>query len=641
MCGIAAILNLSSTRPIRVDDLRPMADALRHRGPDSAGYCVDPQGRCGLAFRRLAIIDLKTGDQPIGNEDGSVQLVFNGEVYNYRELRRELQDAGHRFRTQSDSEVIVHAYEQWGERCLQRLAGMFAILLWDGAAGRLLAARDRLGKKPLVFAEFDGRVYFASEAKAILELGGAPREIDPQSLHRYLLFQYVPAPFSIFRGFHKLSPGHVMSWPAGKRDHPPQRVWWQPPLVPPGAAGENVDRSERAYAAARAELGRLLTRAVERRLISDVPLGAFLSGGIDSSIVVGLMRKLGVSPLRTFSIGFDDPRYDESAHARKVSAHFLSEHHAQIVTPQARQILETLAYHYDEPLGDSSAIPTYYVSRYARSGVTVALTGDGGDECFGGYDRYRAALLAASTDAVPRPLRAVAAGVSRALPRGQAKSLGNRAFRFLSTLGQPAARRYLSWINVFTPDDLADGYTPDFAARIDAEEPVRWFTDMHDAGGGDVLRRAIRTDLLTYLPYDLLVKVDIASMACSLECRSPFLDHELVEFAAGLPREWLIRGRRGKQILRDWAGDLLPPEILERPKTGFGVPVGEWFRAELKDELREALLSDAAISGRIFRRSWLESRISAHLAQRENHEHSLWSLLILEHWARRWRPCGI
>jgi len=629
MCGIAGILSLADDRPVAAEELRLMADQLVHRGPDDAGRYLDPQQRCGFGFRRLAIIDVAGGRQPLENEDGSVWLVFNGEIYNFRELRGELEGAGHRFRTRCDSEVIIHLYEQYGEGCLERLAGMFALAIWDARRGALLLARDRLGKKPLVYTVHDGRLYFASELKALLAVPGMPRVLDPQSLHRYLVFQYVPAPHSIYRGFFKLPPGHFLRVPAGKALRNTPHAFWRLPRPP---------RFPGSYRQARQRLGELLTAAVRRRLIADVPLGAFLSGGMDSSIVVALMRRLGVSPLRTFTIGFADRRYDETRYARRVAAAFETEHHEERVTPRAAEILETLAWHYDEPFADSSAIPTYYVCRYARQHVTVALTGDAGDECFAGYDRYVAALLAERLEVLPARVRRLLSAAARFVPHGSAKSAGSRLYRFLSVLGEPAARRYLSWVSVFPGALLAAGYRPEFAAQVEFAEPLRWFEGLHAAGPGDAAQRANRADFLTYLPYDLLTKVDIASMACGLECRCPLLDHELVEFSLSLPARWRIGPSGGKRILKDWARELLPPLVLSRAQMGFGVPVGEWFRDELRELLRGCLSDRDALCTRVFDRGWLHGVLEAHLSGRANYAHPLWALLMLELWQRRWRP---
>jgi asparagine synthase (glutamine-hydrolysing) len=637
MCGIAGAIALSHGTRIELDPLRAMAAQLAHRGPDDEGYYVDPRGRCGFGFRRLSIIDVEGGHQPLSNEDGTVWVVFNGEIYNFRDLREELEQQGHTFRTRSDSEVIAHLYEQHGEACLERLSGMFAIAVWDERAGTLLLARDRFGKKPLTYAQHGDRLYFASEAKAILALPDVPRELDPQSLHRYLLFQYVPAPHSIYQGFRKLSPGHFLKLSAGSLPRDEQRAHWHVPQ--PCGSPEAELRLD--YEGAKRRLGELLTKAVEKRLVADVPLGAFLSGGIDSSIVVALMRKLGVSPLRTFTIGFADSRYDETAYARRIAEEFQTEHHEHTVTPRAGEVLDTLAWHYDEPFADSSAIPTYYVSRYTRQHVTVALTGDAGDECFAGYDRYLAAKLAARFDFLPRVLRSLLAAPASALPRGVAKSRNNRLYRFLSALRESGSRRYLAWVNVFPPALLAEGYQRDFATRINFDEPLRWFDGLYERSSGSAATRANHADFLSYLPYDLLTKVDVASMACSLECRSPFLDHELVEFALALPLRWRLGAGGGKRILKDWARGLLPPDVLNRPKMGFGVPVGEWFRNELRDLLCEKLTAPDSLCNRVFQPGWLHGIIEAHLSGRRNYEHPLWALLMLELWRERWRPTGV
>lgn len=624
MCGISGILNLSSERPIELSRLRQMTQAIRHRGPDDEGFHLSRDGVCGLGFRRLAIIDLAGGRQPLSDPGQSVWAMLNGEIYNYRELRAELAQRGATFRTQSDTEVVVQAYREFGVDCFSRLAGMFVIALWDEARRELILARDRFGKKPLCYAVIDGALHFASEAKAILALPEARRELDEQSLHRYLLFQYVPAPHSIYRGFRTLPPGHLLRVSAGAdvEDLAPRAYWSLPQPA----------RFSGSYRDAKFRLGELLTHAVERRLIADVPLGAFLSGGVDSSIVVGLMRKLGVSPLRTFSIGFEDPRYDESSHARRVAALFETEHHEQMVTPRASEVIDLLAWHYDEPFADSSAIPTWYVSRHARSSVTVALTGDAGDECFAGYDRYRAAQLAGALDAAPAFVSKSLASLAGLAPHGGPKTRRRRLYRFLSALGESPARRYLSWVTVFSPAELLQGYRPEFLGRISFDEPLEWFDGLYASGAGSAAERAARVDFQSYLPFDLLTKVDIASMACSLECRAPFLDHELVEFALSLPIEW----RLGKKILRDWAADFVPRDILDRPKTGFGVPLGQWFRQELREPLESALFAEDSLCRSLFQEPWLRALLATHQQGRANHEHRLWALFMLEHWRRAW-----
>lgn len=626
MCGIAGILDYQSA--IDEGALRRMADAIAHRGPDGDGYYVDPRGMCGLAFRRLAIIDLATGDQPIANETGSIQLVFNGEIYNYRTLRDELAAKGHQFRTEVDSETIVHAFEEWGTDCFARLEGMFAIAIWERDEQRLTLARDRFGKKPLYYTNDAHGTCFASEIKAIHAYTRTKRAIDYRALNRYLVLQYVPAPDSIFADIKKLPGGQWAQFTPERADKPKTGTFWQ---VPRSA------RFAGTYEDAKAKLGELLSASVKKRLIADVPLGAFLSGGIDSSIVVGLMHKLGVAPLRTFSIGFDDPRYNEAHHAKSVAKLFNTEHHEQIVRPTDAGILDKLATHYDEPFADSSAIPTMQLSHWTSQSVKVALTGDAGDECFGGYDRYRAALLAQRADWIPKTIRSVIAKIAPRLLSSKPKTRANRLRRLLIGSGFTAPRRYADWVSVFTPDLLNSGYHDDFPGI--GPSPLIWFISLWkdaELSNENPAFCAAYVDLNSYLPGDLLTKVDIASMTCGLECRSPFLDHELVEFAMSLPTEWKVNTRSGKRILKDWARDLLPREILERPKMGFGVPIGAWFRNELREPLRAHLLDDASLCRRLFQEEWLQNLIDSHQKARENHEHRLWALFVLERWYRRW-----
>ncbi len=623
MCGIAGIVALDPDVRVAENELRPMAAALTHRGPDDEGFYVDPHGRCALAFRRLAIIDLVTGNQPMPNESGDVQVVFNGEIYNFRELRQQLAAAGHRFRSKGDSEVLVHLYEEHGDRFVEHLAGMFAIALWDARAGRLLLARDRLGQKPLVWAIDAGRFYFASELKALLANPGLRRRLNPQALHQYLVFQYVPAPWTIYDCAKKLGPARRLSIPAHRRLATTEEQYWH---VPTG-------RFEGSFDEATERLDLLLRQAVRRRLIADVPLGAFLSGGVDSSIVVALMRELGVEPLRTFTIGFPDRLYDERRYARIVADHFATDHHEFVVTPDARQMLDVLAYYYDEPFADSSAIATCCVAQCARACVTVALTGDAGDECFAGYDRYHAARLAGLYDTLPQPVRRLLARSAERLPHGRSRTVTNRLYRLLSVADETPARRYLGWVGVFSPESLRAALREPLRDRTDFEWTWQWFAELFERQCGPVVERANRVDVETYLPFDLLTKVDIASMAASLECRSPFLDHELLGFALTLPMRW----RMGKRILKRWATGRLPREILTRPKMGFGVPLGRWFRNELSDLLDE-LIQPGAFCAQIFEPAWLRGLIDAHRSGRADHAHRLWALVMLERWAARWRP---
>lgn len=625
MCGIAGFLRLRPDAELDASCLARMSSAIRHRGPDDAGEYFDVRGRCGLAFRRLSIIDLATGHQPLGNEDGSLQIVFNGEIYNYRELRAQLCDRGHRFATASDTEVLVHGFEEWDVGLFERLAGMFALALWDERDGRLVLARDRFGKKPLVYGVHDGRLRFASELKSLLALPDQPRAIDPQALHEYLLFQYVPAPRTIYAGLSKLEPGTWVEFQADSEAPPRSGRYWRLP-TPPMFRGRRRD--------AEARLEELLLSSVERRLMSDVPLGAFLSGGLDSSLVVAAMVRLGVQPVRTFTVGFADARYDESAAARHTAAVLRTAHDEQTVAPDAIASLPTLVHHFDEPMADSSAIPTLAVSAAARRQVTVALTGDGGDEAFLGYDRYRAAAWAGALERTG-VARGLAGRLSAWIGPGEPRTARNRAHRFLSALSSPAELRYLEWVAVFSPSSLTGGYRGEFRERIRFDDPLARFAALFRAAGDSDALRANRVDFATYLPFDLLTKVDTASMACSLECRCPFLDHEMIEFALSLPEHW----RRRKALLRSLAARWLPREVLTRPKRGFGVPVGEWFRGPLRAPLHEALLAPGSIARSIFCADWLEQRLAQH--DRWGHlGHPLWSLFLLEQWRRHWGPTG-
>jgi asparagine synthase (glutamine-hydrolysing) len=623
MCGIVGGVALRPDAAVTAHQVAPLAAPLRHRGPDDAGTWDSGDGRCALAFQRLAIIDLATGNQPLSDPSGQVHVVFNGEIYNFRALRGELSDHGVTFRTQGDAEVIAAAYHAYGPRCFERFFGMFAIALWDTRDRSLILARDRFGKKPLVYTRNADRLLFASELKALLVDPAVPRTLDLQSLHRYLTFQYVPDPHAIYRDIAKVPPGCFLVVRDGAVGGP-QKYWRLP----------TARRYGGSYDDAKQELNERLEQAVARRLVADVPLGAFLSGGVDSSIIVAMMRRLGVEPLRTFSIGFDDPRYDETSYAHQVADRFQTTHHVERVTPDAQAVIDTLAFHYDEPFADSSAIPTYYLAQVTRAAVTVALTGDAGDECFLGYDRYRAAQFAQQAERLPALLRQGVGGLAQFLPRGHSKSLPRRLYRLLSVVNADPADRYLAWINLLPPSQLRHAYRPDVAAALDLDEPRQWFRQLYDAVPHSPAERANWADFHAYLPFDLLTKVDRASMAASLECRVPFLDHELVEFAVSLPPDW----RMGKRILKDLARDLLPPEILRRPKMGFGVPLGNWFRHELRPLITDALHNPDGLCHQLLAPRFTETLLEAHLSGRDDHSHALWALLMLERWYRRWQP---
>jgi asparagine synthase (glutamine-hydrolysing) len=630
MCGIAGAVWHDSKKTLEQNTLQRMIDVLRHRGPDDEGVYVagmEMQTGVALGHRRLSIIDVACGKQPLSNEDGSVWVVFNGEIYNFRELRSRLEAAGHRFQTQSDTEVLVHLYEDEGPEFLKRLNGMFALALWDARRRQLLLARDRLGKKPLVYRHEPGRLLFASELKAILQVPGVPREIDPQALDDYLTYQYVPHPKTIFHGIAKLPPGHYAVWRDGRLDVQP---FWRPDF------NIEEDRPDEEYAR---ELRERMTSSVEMRLQSEVPLGAFLSGGIDSTIVVGLMSQLAAEPVRTFSIGFPVSEFDETNYARMAAERFGTIHKDFQVRPDAMAILPQLVWHYDEPFADSSAVPTWYVSQLTRQSVTVALTGDGGDELFLGYPRYLAVWLAQGFDRLPALLRRLCAGSYwQRLPSGKRqKSLIRRWKRFAEMLNLPPARRYLEWIAIFGQARRAMLYSDAFTDTLSQDDPLDFLTDaLSRCNDRDRVTAFGLADLVTYLPCDLMTKVDIASMAHGLECRQPFLDYRVVELAARMPQRLKFRHGHGKRILRTVFNDLLPESIQKRPKMGFGVPLDHWFRHELKKFAQEVLLDPQTQQRGYFRPEAVVQLLDEHQQGRFNHGYRLWSLLIFELWQREW-----
>ncbi|MHB8898777.1 MAG: asparagine synthase (glutamine-hydrolyzing) [Thermoguttaceae bacterium] len=639
MCGITGAIWTDPAKAVDDPTLGRMVEALRHRGPDEAGshgapltvrpgYGLNPG--VALGHRRLSIIDLAGGQQPLSNEDGSVWIVFNGEIYNFPELRRRLEGAGHAFRTRSDTETIVHLYEDEGPDCLRHLNGMFGLAIWDRNRQLLMVARDRLGKKPLVYRNEPGRFLFASELKSLLEVPGIPRRLDPQAVDLYLTYQYVPHPWSILEGFAKLPPGHYAVWRDGELSI---RSYWQPDfnLEVHRPAGED-----------REELRSLMTSSVQMRLQSEVPLGAFLSGGTDSTVVVGLMQRLSNRTVKTFSIGFPIAEYDETSYARLVSRHFGTEHEEFQVRPDALEILPKLVWHYDEPFADSSAIPTWYVSQMTRGHVTVALTGDGGDELFAGYPRYRAIALARWFERLPWPARAALAGrFWQRLPASPRQKSWRRRFkRFAESLALPHWQRYLGWIAIFNESRRAELYSDDFVARMPDDDPVRFLLDAATrCTRRDPVTATSLVDLVTYLPCDLMTKVDIASMAHGLECRQPLLDYRVVELAARLPLERKFRRGKGKRILLEAFEDLIPREIVRRPKMGFGVPLDHWFRGPLSSFAREVLCDSRTRQRGLFDPPVVDRLLEEHVAGRFDHAYRLWALLFLELWQRQWLDC--
>jgi len=634
MCGITGAIWTDPNLAIDTSTLKRMTDVLRHRGPDDDGTYeseftirspYEPLPGVALGFRRLSIIDLAGGQQPMCNEDGSVWTVFNGEIYNFATLRRRLEGAGHTFRTDSDTEVIVHLYEDEGLDCFNHLNGMFAIAIWDVNRRRLLLGRDRLGQKPLVYRHEPGRVAFASELKSLLEIPGMPRQIDVGAIDEYLTYQYVPHPNTIFKGIRKLPPGHLAVFEDDTFDVQP---YWQPDL------NHEIQISADD---ATAQLQTLMDESVRMRMRSDVPLGAFLSGGVDSSLIVALMQRASEQPIKTFSIGFPIAAYDETAYARQVAEHLGTEHHEFQVTPEAVEILPKLVWNYDEPFADSSAIATWYVAKMTRENVTVALSGDGGDELFAGYPRYRAIWLSSLLDGARTIRSLVAAPFWQRLPGARQKSLLRRAKRISESLAKTPQRRYLEWIAIFNEARRGSVYSDEFLERLPDSDP---FEFLHRAWGRagerDHVTAASLADLTTYLPCDLMTKVDIASMAHSLEVRQPFLDYRLVEFAASLPCSLKFSRGRGKTLLKRAFGKLLPSQIWNRRKMGFGVPVDHWFRHELHDMTRDVLLDETARQRGIFRPEAVEQLIDEHQSEKFDHAYRLWALLFLELWQREW-----
>ena len=652
MCGITGTSWTTREKNVSPQVLRSMTRVLSHRGPDDAGgyhsdlpqksflfdhesqwaeYTPGSETGAALGHRRLSIIDLGTGHQPLCNEDGTVWIAFNGEIYNYQELRSELIQQGHQFKTESDTEVIVHLYEEQGTACVERLRGMFAFGIWDERRQRLFLARDRMGQKPLFYREEPGRLSFASELKSLLQLPQASREVDPHAIDLFLAYQYVPHPWSILKGYQKLPPAHRAIYERGELT---VERYWTPPYQDPQSHTDLPFQSPPEWSKA---LRQTLTDSVRIRMRSDVPLGAFLSGGIDSTIIAGLMQSMSERPVHTFSIGFPVKQFDERSSAREAAAMLGPEHHEYVVEPAALEMLPRLAWHYDEPFADSSAIPTMYLSQVTRQEVTVSLSGDGGDELFAGYDRYRAVALSQWFDRLPGIVKKMmTASIWQKLPASvEQKSFRRRVKRFLAGLAVPPERRYLKWVGIFDTERRLEMYTPDFREQLQSFDADQFLLDAYQlCPDRDFVTRTTATDVLTYLPCDILTKVDIASMAHSLECRSPFLDHHVAELAAVMPLNLKMHKGRGKQILVDTFADLLPESIQTRKKMGFGVPLNHWFRNELKPLLYDVLLDQRAIDRQIFNKAAVEQLISEHQNQQWDHSARLWSLLVLEMWFR-------
>ncbi len=621
MCGIVGFVNADKS-PIERAVLEKMNKAIIHRGPDDDGFFV--KENVGLAMRRLAIIDLAGGKQPIHSQDKTKWIVFNGEIYNYQELREFLRKKGFELYTKSDTEVIVNLYQLYGIECLQYLRGMFAFAIWDDTDKSLFLARDRVGKKPLLYShQPNGNLIFGSEFSALLRHPEVSREIDYEAIDSYLSYLCIPAPQTTYKQIRKLEPGHWLLWKDGQIKT--ERYW-----LPNFSKKIKIDREE-----AIDETIRILREATKLRLIAEVPVGAFLSGGVDSSTVVALMAQESDKPVKTFSIGFEDQDYNELKYARIVAQHVGSEHHEFIVKPEAMEVLPILVEHYGEPYADSSAIPTYYVSRETRKHVTVALNGDGGDESFAGYERHVAMKLAEIYHRFPQKLRFLLIEKPfELLPVSETRRSRIRDLkRFLQAASLETKERYFRWMSTFDYQAKSEIYTEDFARLISHHDASyfleRWF---NSANGLGILDTVLLTDQMTYLPNDLLVKVDIASMAVSLEARSPFLDYKLIEFAASLPEAFKSKGFETKSLLKAVASRLVPKEAIYRRKMGFGVPIGKWFREDLKNFVQEILLSEKALKRNILKPEAVRRYITEHVDGKRDYAFQLWTLLMLELW---------
>ncbi|MGI8641759.1 MAG: asparagine synthase (glutamine-hydrolyzing) [Pyrinomonadaceae bacterium] len=622
MCGIAGFITRENNVPKleRGILLDKMCKIITHRGPDEQGATVE--GRAALGMRRLSIIDLKSGQQPIYTEDGNLIIVFNGEIYNYRELKKELESLGHRFKTNSDTETIIHAFEEFGTDCLEKLRGMFAFAIWNKKDESLFIARDRVGKKPLFYALTEkGNFVFGSELKVLLTHGEIEKQIDYSALDAYLTFGYVPEEFCIFKNVKKLTPAHFLIFKDGKITT--EKYW--------DFKYEKITKvkSEAEYVET---LRELIKESVTVRLISEVPLGAFLSGGVDSSTIVGMMSQILDKPVKTFSIGFNEDSFDELKYARIAAKHFNTEHHEFIVTPDLVETIDELVWHFDEPFSDPSALPTFMVSKMARDFVTVVLSGDGGDELFAGYTRYVTDKKRSGLGKLPRFLRKnLLRPVSENLPHG---FIGKN---YLYNTSLDSLNRYIDSISHFNSLRKNALYSNDFLANLNGDigSGEKVFCGIAESVvTGNRLDNLLYLDSKTYLPGDILTKVDRMSMAASLEARVPLLDHKLIDFVMQIPTELKLKGIETKYIFRKAVRGLVPNEILDRPKQGFGVPIGEWINLQLRDRIHETLKEKRTLERGYFDVEYIEMLLDEHSKQRRDHSYSLWILFMLELWHR-------
>ncbi len=629
MCGICGKVSLNS----RIDEslIRRMCSVLTHRGPDDVGVFIQQKAErighsvnVGLGHRRLSIIDLsEAGHQPMSNENENVWIVLNGEIYNFLEIREILEKKGHRFKSKTDTEVVLHLYEEKGEECVKDLRGMFSFAIWDNKKEILFVARDRIGKKPFYYYYKNQTLLFGSEIKAILEDSEVSIEVNRPAITDYLSYGYTPTPETMFKNIMKLPPAHFMIYEKGNIR---LERYWELDF------SKKIKLSEEDYCHKTMEL---LEEATKIRLISDVPLGAFLSGGIDSSAIVYMMSKLSSKPVKTFSIGFDEESYSELKYAKIIAERFKTEHHEYIVKPNAIEILPKLVWYYNEPYADSSALPSYYVAQMTRQEVTVALNGDGGDEDFGGYERFMAARYAELINKAPIPFKKkIVDSIIKRIPESlEFKDFNTRLRRFLVMSSKPYRERHYNWVTIFRDSEKEDLFSGAFAKEIAGRNSFSYlYKAFNECGSKDIVDLVMSTDIKTNLPDDLLVKMDIATMANSLEGRSPFLDHKMMEFCASMPSNMKIRGTRLKYIIKKALTEVLPIEILSRGKMGFGVPLDNWFRSELKDYSHEILMSDKCINRGYFKKESIKGILDEHTACKANHSARIWSLLNLELW---------
>jgi asparagine synthase (glutamine-hydrolysing) len=621
MCGICGVATTNDS-PVPLELIQSMARSMRHRGPDDEGYHTEPG--LGLGFQRLAIIDLSGGHQPMSTEDGRLQLIFNGEIYNFQALRKSLEATGrHRFRTNSDTEVILHLYQEYGENCVDHMRGMFALALWDSATKKLFLARDRFGKKPLVYASLPGLFLFSSELRALLKHPAVGKDIDYNALDLYLTYQYIPSPHTVFRQIRKLPPAHCLTWHKGEISI---RRYWEPRFLP---------KTSLSFKDATAQFMDKLREATQLRMISDVPLGAFLSGGKDSSVIVGLMSELSSRPVKTFSIGFEEESFSELPYARIVADRFHCDHHEFVVKPDAVDVLPKLVWHYGEPYADSSALPSYYLAKMTREHVTVALNGDGGDETLCGYRRYQAMKFLRLWQQLPSSVRKLSykmvEGVADSPPP---HSISQNIKRLLQLGVTELSTAYLNAICYFREDQKQDLYSESMRHEVAGQSAPEYINDVLAKGAlFPDIDCYLYADMLTYLPECLMTKVDIASMANSLEARSPFLDHEVVELVASFPPSWKLRGLNHTKYILDVATKgWMPDEILNRKKWGFAIPIGRWFKGELRGFLESTLLSDKALSRGIFRPEAIRDLVKRSASFQTDFGYQLWTLLMLELW---------